>query len=102
MDQAAAQLGRLRGFRLVQIQDLLATAPLGDEGARQQVHQALLSGAQSALADVVLALARIHEGRYGTCLDCGGPMAPERLRALPMARWCEGCQRRRETSFPLR
>ena len=37
------------------------------------------------------ALRRIHEGRYGTCLACGGPIGLQRIRAIPEARFCLGC-----------
>jgi hypothetical protein len=37
------------------------------------------------------ALRRIHEGSYGTCLACGGPMGLQRIRAIPEARYCVGC-----------
>ena len=37
------------------------------------------------------ALRRISEGRYGTCLACGGPLGLQRLRAIPEARFCLGC-----------
>jgi hypothetical protein len=37
------------------------------------------------------ALRRISEGRYGTCLACGGPLGLQRMRAIPEARFCLGC-----------
>jgi RNA polymerase-binding transcription factor DksA len=37
------------------------------------------------------ALRRIHDGRYGTCLACGGPLGLQRIRAIPEARYCLGC-----------
>lgn len=37
------------------------------------------------------ALRRIGEGRYGTCLSCGGPLGLQRIRAIPEARFCLGC-----------
>lgn len=43
------------------------------------------------LADIDAALARIQEGRYGTCVNCGGPMGLQRLRAIPEARYCMAC-----------
>jgi RNA polymerase-binding transcription factor DksA len=43
------------------------------------------------LADIEAALMRIQEGRYGTCLNCGGPMGLQRLRAIPEARYCVAC-----------
>jgi RNA polymerase-binding transcription factor DksA len=43
------------------------------------------------LAEIEAALLRIQEGRYGTCLGCGGPMGLQRLRAIPEARYCVAC-----------
>lgn len=43
------------------------------------------------LAEIEAALTRIQEGRYGTCLNCGGPMGLQRLRAIPEARYCVAC-----------
>ena len=59
---------------------------------RQQV-AALLAAARHRLADVDAALARRAEGCYGTCADCGRPIAPERLAARPAARTCIDCAR---------
>lgn len=42
------------------------------------------------------ALARLQEGRYGLCAECGGEIAEERLRVAPFALCCVSCQRRRE------
>jgi RNA polymerase-binding transcription factor DksA len=57
---------------------------------RQQV-AALLEQAGRRLADVDEALARAAAGDFGTCADCGGPIAPERLAARPHARTCITC-----------
>jgi RNA polymerase-binding transcription factor DksA len=38
----------------------------------------------------------IAEGRYGTCIDCGRPIPPERLTAMPDAVRCIECQRHYE------
>ena len=49
------------------------------------------------------ALQRLETGAYGRCLDCGGPIAPQRLRALPEASRCVTCETRKEVaSFPVR
>ena len=57
---------------------------------RQQV-AALLDQARRRLADVDEALARAAAGDYGTCADCGRPIAPGRLEARPTARTCVAC-----------
>lgn len=41
--------------------------------------------------DVRLALVRIEDGSYGACRECGGPIRPERLEALPTATTCINC-----------
>jgi RNA polymerase-binding transcription factor DksA len=47
--------------------------------------------ARRELVEIEAALQRIQEGRYGTCLNCGGPMGLQRLRAIPEARYCIAC-----------
>jgi RNA polymerase-binding protein DksA len=44
------------------------------------------------LRQVEDALARIQDGDYGVCIDCGGPIGEERLRANPVALRCLRCQ----------
>jgi hypothetical protein len=45
-----------------------------------------------ALPYINAALERIAEGRYGICCDCDQPIPRERLRAVPGAIRCAGCQ----------
>jgi len=45
---------------------------------------------------VLAALARIEEGSYGQCTDCGGPIAFERLLAQPQAPRCIRCETERD------
>lgn len=51
--------------------------------------------AQGALADVEHALWRLENGTYGWCEDCGLSISCERLEAIPWARLCVACPRRR-------
>ena len=49
----------------------------------------------------VLAVKQIRDdgfetGSFGVCEDCGGPIPLPRLRAVPWARHCLGCQTRDE------
>jgi RNA polymerase-binding transcription factor DksA len=39
----------------------------------------------------------LDEGRYGVCVDCGEPIARERLLALPTAMRCAACQQKYES-----
>lgn len=46
------------------------------------------------LREIEGALERMRDGTYGTCMDCGMPLARKRLEALPWARYCLTCQER--------
>ena len=43
------------------------------------------------LDQVESALARLDENTYGNCQECGEPIDPERLKALPYATQCIEC-----------
>ena len=40
------------------------------------------------------ALRRIEQGTYGICRDCGEPIAPARLNAIPWTRVCIDCKQK--------
>ena len=42
------------------------------------------------------AIAKIDNGTYGVCEDCGEHIAFERLEAIPFATLCIGCKKKRE------
>jgi len=44
------------------------------------------------------ALERLRDGEYGLCEECGEPIAPARLRAMPEVERCVRCQDRLERS----
>ncbi|HEY6606773.1 MAG TPA: TraR/DksA C4-type zinc finger protein [Gaiellaceae bacterium] len=48
------------------------------------------------LESIDAALARIDAGTYGTCVNCGRAIAPERLEAMPWATLCIDCKREEE------
>jgi DnaK suppressor protein len=45
------------------------------------------------LAHIDAALRRIEDGTYGSCENCGKPISPERLEAMPWATLCIDCKR---------
>jgi RNA polymerase-binding protein DksA len=63
-----------------------------NDGATE-VEVGLITCETRLLAEVTAALDRIDDGTFGTCLDCGRPIAPARLDALPYARQCIRCAR---------
>jgi DnaK suppressor protein len=44
------------------------------------------------MAAVEHALGKIEKGTYGLCDNCGQPISPERLEALPQASLCVKCK----------
>jgi DnaK suppressor protein len=59
----------------------------------QQRDLALRDRNQQHLALVEAALARLDDGAYGSCLNCGQRINPQRLEAIPWAAFCIDCQR---------
>jgi RNA polymerase-binding transcription factor DksA len=99
--RAAHQIASLRGSfaDIVEAAALTSTDDEHDpEGAtiayeRAQV-SALLREAEDNLVVLDGALERIGAGTITTCVTCGGPIAFERLLALPWVSTCIGCARR--------
>jgi RNA polymerase-binding protein DksA len=51
------------------------------------------------MREIESALARIAGGTYGDCLDCGGAIGLERLKAYPTALRCVQCQSQHDHQF---
>ena len=43
------------------------------------------------------ALVRLDKGTYGVCRDCGEPIAPARLNAIPWTRVCITCKEKQSS-----
>jgi DnaK suppressor protein len=43
------------------------------------------------------ALHRIEQGTFGVCRDCGEPIAPARLNAIPWTRVCISCKEKQKS-----
>ena len=63
-----------------------------NETAEQETMITLHQASIHMLDQVNAALARIKEGTYGTCANCGNPINPARLNARPESIYCIGCQ----------
>lgn len=76
-----------RGFRSADVTLELSTQAAAEALERIQEEDA---------AQAKHAAARRAAGQQGVCEDCGGSIEPERLRFLPDATRCVGCQSRRK------
>ncbi len=68
---------------------------LARSSADVEMHAGLIARQEEKLRFVDEALARLDAGKYGICLECGGPIPIERLIALPFAAYCVDCQHKR-------
>ena len=62
---------------------------MADPGTDVEIN--LLHNEQDLLAAVEEALVRVQNGTYGTCEDCGKPIATARLQAIPYTPHCIDC-----------
>lgn len=89
--RAAAELDALRAAE---------RDPEFEEGAQSEHEQFTLArlseNQRRELAKIDGAIARIDEGEYGVCVDCGQDIDPRRLAALPYALLCRECAQGRE------
>jgi DnaK suppressor protein len=51
---------------------------------------------QGLLAKIDIALAKLANGEYGECLNCGEDIGVKRLRARPVAELCIDCKSEQE------
>ncbi|RMG57171.1 MAG: TraR/DksA family transcriptional regulator [Gammaproteobacteria bacterium] len=95
--QLLQQLDELR-TRLERIRQTKGQAL--DKDAEEQALELENSEVEDDIEAVTLAeidqiervLARIDGGEYGICVDCGGPVGDERLKANPLALRCIECE----------
>jgi DnaK suppressor protein len=93
---------KIAAFRRDQGQEL-SSSP-GDEmdvarsTADVETHASLIERSEDRLRLIEQALARVENGTYGTCAECGENIPTERLKALPFALLCVDCQQKRGKS----
>lgn len=58
----------------------------------QESLETIESVALKEIAAIDAALKRIAAGTYGICVECGAPIAPQRLEAVPTALRCVSCK----------
>ena len=82
-----------RGGRSIEVGDGLEQS---DADIQEDLEFALIQMRAETVTHIDEALAGIDAGVYGSCRECGKAIAERRLRALPFAIRCQGCQGRRE------
>jgi RNA polymerase-binding protein DksA len=62
----------------------------------REIDYTLEENSENVLLSIDGALDRIQAGTYGTCVNCGKPIAEDRLAAIPWATTCIDCKRLEE------
>lgn len=58
----------------------------------REVDAELLSAQTKVALAIRVALAKLDRGEFGRCDECGDPISPRRLGAVPWAAFCLACQ----------
>ena len=100
--QAEVQ-GKMRGVREEgtwggKLNEVLDAVESAEADIQDDLEFALVQMKSETLNKINDALARLEQGDYGYCFDCGDEIAEKRLRALPFAVRCKDCEEARETA----
>ena len=91
--------GKIRGVRADGAEkphEVMDQGEASEVDIQEDIELALLQMKAETLNKINEALARLEEGRYGMCFECGDEIAEARLRALPFAVRCKDCEEARE------
>jgi DnaK suppressor protein len=90
------EMGRMADAALSQNRSETSSLPihladLGSDNFEQELTLSLVGSEKEALDQIELALARIADGNYGKCEDCGKKIPETRLEAIPYTAVCVQC-----------
>jgi DnaK suppressor protein len=80
------------------IQQLADPIDMTQEAAERDIAVQILDRESTLVRRLRSAIGRIDDGSYGICLECEEEIAPKRLKAIPCAELCIGCQERADAS----
>ena len=98
--QAEVQ-GRMRDVRTEgawggKLNEVLDAVESSEADIQEEIEFALIQMKSETLNKINDALARLDQGDYGNCFECGEEIAEKRLRALPFAVRCKDCEEAKE------
>jgi DnaK suppressor protein len=90
---------KIRAFRDTESADTTRMpTDLSDDPAQEDIDFALVEMQAQTLDRIDRALKRLQAGEYGICDECEEEIPEVRLRAMPFATRCRGCQEAAEQS----
>jgi DnaK suppressor protein len=97
--QAEVQ-GKMRDVRatgeVTKLAEVFDAVESSEADIQEDIELALIQMKSETLNKVDDALARLEQGTYGNCFECGEEIAEKRLRALPFAVRCKDCEEAKE------
>ena len=95
--------GKMRNVRAEgtwggKLNDVLDAVESSEADIQDEIEFALIQMKSETLNKIDDALARLEQGDYGNCFECGEEIAEKRLRALPFAVRCKDCEEAREAA----
>jgi DnaK suppressor protein len=97
--QAEVQ-GKMRDVRatgeVTKLAEVFDAVESSEADIQEDIELALIQMKSETLSKVDDALARLEQGTYGNCFECGEEIAEKRLRALPFAVRCKDCEEAKE------
>jgi DnaK suppressor protein len=93
--------GKIRGVRADGAEkphEVLDQGETSEVDIQEDIELALIQMKAETLNKIDEALARLEDGRYGVCFECGDEISEQRLRALPFAVRCKDCEEAREVA----
>jgi DnaK suppressor protein len=95
--------GKMRGVREEgtwggKLNEVLDAVESAEADIQEDLEFALVQMKSETLNKITDALARLEQGDYGYCFDCGEEIGEKRLRALPFAVRCKDCEEARENA----
>lgn len=80
------------------LNDVLDAVESSEADIQEDLEFALIQMKAETLNKINDALARLENGDYGFCFECGEEIGEKRLRALPFAVRCKDCEEAREAA----
>lgn len=77
-------------------------ADFGSDNFLHDMELNMITNEGDVLEMIDEAINRLAGDEYGKCMDCGNNISPERLEAVPYARFCIKCKSIRENNGGLR
>ncbi len=93
---------RLQARRTDRTNEVRDMVDLCDVGIEEELTFTLAQMERDTLSQVDAALARLEEGKYGSCFECGAEISEIRLRAKPFAVRCVDCEMLHEEDLTRR